>query len=162
MSGTSRNLVRASKSLTWLVRGTSTLLIAELQPQKHEFQQNWNLSPSHIKANFHLDKMSVNTPINFFILWPFYLFPWALYVMTKDSGLNNICRSIVNYTTINIDTNGIRLKVTCYMSFIFSSFINGVEPNFLDKHNLHFGPPKSLWWLSKGQVDYKIFLLLCE
>ena len=69
--------------------------------------------------------------------------------MTKDPGLSNICRSIVNYTTINNDTNGIMLKVVCYMSFIFTSFINGVEPNFLDKHfcildkqNLYDGCPK--------------------
>ena len=86
-----------------------------------------------IKSNFHLDKRSVNTPINFFVLWPFHLLPWASYLMTLDPGQSNIC-SIVNYATINTDTNGIMLKVACYMSFIFSSFINGVEPNFLDQH----------------------------
>ena len=69
--------------------------------------------------------------------------------MTQDPGLGNICRSIVNYTTI---TNGIMLKVVCYMSFIFTSFINGVEPNFLDKRfcildnqNLYHGCPKDKW-----------------
>ena len=61
-----------------------------------------------IKANFHLDKMSVNiiTPVNFFILWPFHLFPWASYLMTYYPGISNrsnICRSIINYTTINVD-----------------------------------------------------------
>ena len=131
--------------MTWLVHGTSTFLTAELKPQKREFHR-MEIYPSHIKANFHLDKMSVNTPINFFILWPFHLFLWASYLMTQDPGLSNICCSIVNYTTI---TNGIMLKVACYMSFIFTSFINGVEPNFLDEcfcildnQNLYHGCPK--------------------
>ena len=39
----------------------------------------------------------------FFILWPFHLFPWASYLMTYYPGLSNICRSIINYTTINVD-----------------------------------------------------------
>ena len=112
-----------------------------------------------IKANFHLDKMSVNiiTPVNFFILWPFHLFLWASYLMTQDPGLTNIC-SIVNYTTINIDTNGIMLKVACYVFYIL--FIYKWSWTKLFGHALL--QPKSLWWLSKGQADYKIFLLLCS
>ena len=39
----------------------------------------------------------------FFILWPFHLFPWASYLMTYYPGISNICRSIINYTTINVD-----------------------------------------------------------
>ena len=53
------------------------------------------------------------------------------------------------------------LKVVCYVFYIL--FIYKWSWTKLFGHALlHFGQPKSLWWLSKGQADYKIFLLLCS
>ena len=148
--------------MTWLICGTSTYFwLLNYNHRNTNFSRiEIYLPVNDIKANFHLDKMSVNTPINFFILWPFHLFLWASYLMTQDPGLSNIC-SIINYATINIDTNGIMLKVACYVFYIL--FIYKWSWTKLFGHALlRFGRPKSLWWLSKGQADYKIFLLLCE
>ena len=53
------------------------------------------------------------------------------------------------------------LKVVCYVFYIL--FIYKWSWTKLFGHALlRFGQPESLWWLSKGQADYKIFLLLCS
>lgn len=90
--------------------------------------------------------MSVNFFINSVAI-PFVSVSFASY--NQDPGLTNIC-SIVNYTSINVDINENMLKVACYMSFTFTSFINEVEPNIfdmqfciLDNQNFYDGCPKN-------------------
>ena len=63
--------------------------------------------------------MSVNFFINS-VATPFVSVSFASY--DSDPGLTNIC-SIVNYTSNNVDINENMLKVACYMSFTFTSFM---------------------------------------